>query len=155
MGTADLRSGTGAVNHAEMANLLGTLHFQWVAPAKILVVDDEPSLCYLTCRMLREAGYEVEGVYSARAALSFLRPNRPYDLFVLDVRLPDMSGIELANLVVRQYQAGPFLFISGFPETHGEKPPDTRWEFVAKPFSSDQLLKAVRQLLQAEPTNSP
>jgi CheY-like chemotaxis protein len=125
-----------------------------VPPATILVVDDEPTVCYVACRILREAGYTVEGVYSGRAALSFLGPARSYDLFVLDVRLGDMSGLTLAHLIAARYPAAPFLFISGFPESHGEKPPDRRWKFLGKPFPSDQLLLAVRQLLGSEPPDA-
>jgi DNA-binding NtrC family response regulator len=116
-------------------------------PSTILVVDDEPMVCQVTCRMLQEGGYGAEGVYSARAALSFLGPDRPYDLFVLDVRLPDMSGLTLSHLIAAQYPASPFLFISGYPEAHGEKPPDSRWAFLGKPFSHEQLCDTVRQLI--------
>jgi CheY-like chemotaxis protein len=124
-------------------------------PATILVVDDEPMVCQLTCRMLQEAGYVTEGVYSARAALSFLGPKRPYDLFVLDVRLPDMSGLTLAHLIAVQYPAHPFLFISGFPQSQGERLPTSPWAFLPKPFGSEQLLTAVKQLLASEPTAPP
>jgi DNA-binding NtrC family response regulator len=116
-------------------------------PASILVVDDEPMVCQVTCRMLREGGYAAEGVYSGRAAIAFLRPDRPYDLFVLDVRLADMSGVTLAHVLAAQYPQCPFLFISGFPESQGDKPPGSRWAFLGKPFSYEQLHDAVRQLL--------
>jgi CheY-like chemotaxis protein len=121
----------------------------------ILVVDDEPVVCQVTCRMLQEAGYACEGVYSARAALGFLGPSRPYNLFVLDVRLPDMSGLTLAYLIAAQYPACPFLFISGFPQSNDERLPTSPWAFLAKPFSSEQLLTAVKQLLASEPTAPP
>jgi CheY-like chemotaxis protein len=124
-------------------------------PATILVVDDEPMVCQVTCRILQEAGYVTEGVYSARAALSFLTPDRVYDLFVLDVRLPDMSGLTLAHLLSVHRPGAPFLFISGFPESHGEKPPTSRWAFLSKPFSGQQLLPAVEQLLGGQPSSSP
>lgn len=124
-------------------------------PATILVVDDEPMVCYVTCRILREAGYAVEGVYSGRAALAFLQPARVYDLFVLDVRLPDMSGLTLAHLIAAQHPARPFLFVSGFPDAAGEKPPDSCWSFLGKPFSRDQLREAVLQLLGASGASSP
>jgi CheY-like chemotaxis protein len=105
--------------------------------------------------MLREAGYVVEGVYSGRAALAFLGPGRSYDLFILDVRLPDMSGLTLAHLIAGQHAARPFLFVSGFPDAQGEKPPDARWSFLGKPFSRDQLQDAVLKLLGASWAISP
>jgi CheY-like chemotaxis protein len=124
-------------------------------PPTILVVDDEPMVCQVTCRMLQEAGNACEGVYSARAALAFLGPGRAYDLFVLDVRLPDMSGLTLAHLIAVQYSTSPFVFISGFPQSHGEGLPASPWAFLAKPFSHEQLLGAVRQFLSQEPANPP
>jgi DNA-binding NtrC family response regulator len=105
--------------------------------------------------MLQEAGYACEGVYSARAALSFLGPRRPYNLFVLDVRLPDMSGLTLAHLIAVQYPASRFLFISGFPQSHGEELPASPWAFLPKPFGNEQLLGAVRQLLPQDPAMPP
>jgi CheY-like chemotaxis protein len=129
----------------------GGLQLQGMPPT-VLVVDDEPMVCQLTCRMLEEAGYACEGVYSARAALGFLEARRPYHLFVLDIRLPDMSGLTLAHLIAVQYPSTPFLFISGYPQSRGEGLPSSPWAFLPKPFSSEQLLGAVRQLLPQEPT---
>jgi DNA-binding NtrC family response regulator len=69
-------------------------------------------------------------------------------LFVLDIRLPDMSGFELAGLVMQRRSAVPVLLISGWPaEYHGALAPDSPWTFLPTPFDSDQLLGAVRQLL--------
>ena len=91
-------------------------------PVNNLVADDEPMVCQLTCRILQEAGYQVEGVYSGGAALGFLR-HRRYDLFVLDVRLMDMSGFTLAHLIADQHPDSLFLFVSGYPQSHGVEPP--------------------------------
>jgi hypothetical protein len=66
-----------------------------------------------------------------------------------------MSGLTLAHLIAVQYPASPFLFISGFPKSHGERLPTSPWAFLPKPFSNEQLLGAVRQLLPVEPTTPP
>jgi DNA-binding NtrC family response regulator len=91
----------------------------------------------------------------ARAALSFLGGEWPYHLFVPDVRLPDMNGLTLAHRIAVQYPAGRFLFISGFPKLHGEALPTSPWAFLPKPFSGEQLLDAVRQLLPQPPSSPP
>ena len=105
--------------------------------------------------MLQEAGYACEGVYLARAALGFLGLGRAYDLFVIDVRLPDMSGLTLAHLIAMQYPTSPFRFISGFPQSHGEGLSAAPWAYLGKPFSHEELLGAARQFLPQKPANPP
>jgi FixJ family two-component response regulator len=66
-----------------------------------------------------------------------------------------MSGLTLAHLLSVQRPGAPVLFISGFPESHGEEPPASRWAFLSKPFGSQQLLPAVEQILGVRPSSSP
>ena len=108
-------------------------------------------VCQVTCRILQDAGYTAEAVYSARVALAYASPDRPYDLFILDVRLPEMSGLALPHLITPRYPGAPFLFISGFPDLHGDEPPTALWEFLPKPFDAEHLLAAVHRLLFPDP----
>ena len=62
---------------------------------KILVVDDEQDLCEILCYNLAAAGFEVESVYSAEEAMN--KGVAQYDLLLLDVMMPGMSGFELAQ----------------------------------------------------------
>jgi two-component system cell cycle sensor histidine kinase/response regulator CckA len=123
-------------------------------PQLILVVEDEPVLAGLISRMLRDMGYASENVATARQAMGLLEDGalRP-DLFVLDVRLPDMSGLQLAQRVARLLPAVPALFISGHPETQVRMASEPGAAFLPKPFSSYELAAAVRQLL-AKPRTS-
>jgi CheY-like chemotaxis protein len=67
-------------------------------PARILVVDDSPASRYITSRWLRRGGHDVVEAETGRQALDLLVEYGP-DLVVLDVRLPDMSGFEVCELI--------------------------------------------------------
>lgn len=116
------------------------------SPAPILVVEDEGDLRTLIGYNLGQEGYRVEltqDLRSARTALNEIRPN----LVILDLMLPDGSGIDLA-LEMRQNPAlseTPILFVTAKPrETslrrYAFSPRD---DYLAKPFSVRELLKRV------------
>lgn len=115
----------------------------------ILVVDDNLATCELTCRMLRDAGYDCFWATSGEHALTLLveRGEAP-DLFVFDVRLQDMPGPTLAWLLSERYGEVPVLFISGYPSFDAALLTAARWEFLPKPFESATLLAAVRRMLE-------
>ena len=113
----------------------------------ILVVDDELAVCELTCRTLREAGYDCIWATSGEHALSLLVERKEVpDLFVFDVRLQDMPGPTLAWLVSERYGEVPVLFVSGYPSFDAALLRAARWEFLPKPFTSAELLAAVRRI---------
>ena len=114
----------------------------------ILVVDDELAVCELTCRTLREAGYDCFWATSGEHALSLLVERKEVpDLFVFDVRLQDMPGPTLAWLLSERYGEIPVLFVSGYRSFDAALLRAARWEFLPKPFTSDELVAAVRHIL--------
>jgi DNA-binding NtrC family response regulator len=98
--------------------------------------------------MLREAGYECLWANTGEHALALLveRKEAP-DLFVFDVRLPDMPGPTLYWLLSERYGEVPVLFISGYPSFDAALLRAARWDFLAKPYSQQVLVAAVRQML--------
>lgn len=116
----------------------------------ILVIDDEPVVRMLACQTLRQAGYTCLEADSALAALEQLQsdPQR-LDGMVVDIRLPDMSGLNLVRLARIQRPGTPALFISGYAQPATEEPElqQLLQAFLPKPFTPDQLLAAVRELL--------
>ncbi len=112
-------------------------------------------VCELTCLMLRTAGYDCFWATSGEHALSLLveRKEAP-DLFVFDVRLQDMPGPTLAWLLLERYGEIPVLFISGYPSFDAALLTAARWEFLAKPFESVQLVTAVRRMLEQPGTRA-
>jgi len=119
----------------------------------ILVVDDHLAACQMTCRILRDAGFDCVWANTGEHALAVLvdRKEAPPDLFVFDARLPDMPGPTLAWLLSERYGEVPVLFISGYPSFDAALLRATRWDFLAKPFSPDSLVFAVRRIL-AQPS---
>lgn len=81
----------------------------------IAVVDDDPSVCTSLCRLLRLARFEAVSYPSARAFLADSDHPR-YDCLVLDVRMPEMSGIELFARIVREDRHPPVIFISALDD---------------------------------------
>ena len=68
---------------------------------KIVVVDDEPKITNMLCRILREAGYSAYGAYEAEGALMLCR-HHAADMLISDVNMPAITGIELAKQVCRE-----------------------------------------------------
>ena len=73
------------------------------------------------------------------------------DLFVLDVRLPDMPGPTLAWLISQRFGDVPVLFVSGYPSFDAALLRAARWDFLPKPFTREGLVAAVRQMLVQPP----
>lgn len=119
--------------------------------AKILVVDDEPDALELVEFNLRQAGYEVAGAEDGAEALETARATLP-DLIVLDVMLPEMSGIEVCKVLRRDpATAGiPIIMLtakaSEIDRVLGlELGAD---DYVTKPFSPRELVLRVKNVLQ-------
>lgn len=118
----------------------------------ILVVDDEAGIRGLVRKILKREHYNVLEAASAEEALTIsVSRAAPLDLLLTDVKLPGLSGPELAR---RMYEASPnlkVLYISGYTDDPsvlaGDYPPGSR--FLAKPFTLSALLKAVREVLDA------
>jgi two-component system, cell cycle sensor histidine kinase and response regulator CckA len=118
----------------------------------VLVVDDEPAVRQLACRILREAGYVCLEAESGLVALGKVQSDgQRLDAMVVDIRLPDLSGLDLVRLTRTLRPGTPALFISGYAQPAFEEPQlqQLLQAFLAKPFTPEQLLGAVRQLLPA------
>jgi len=117
-------------------------------PPVVYVVDDEPLVRAAIQRLLRSAGFEVQAFASAQQFLDVIRPDAAGCL-VLDVRLPDASGLNLQQTLTAAAIELPIIFITG----HGDIPMSVRAmkagavEFLTKPFKDQDLLDALRDAL--------
>jgi len=117
----------------------------------VFVVDDDAAVRQALDSLIRSAGLRVETFSSARAFLRHHRPEVPSCL-VLDVRLPDLNGLELQRKLSAGSRPLPILFITG----HGDIPMSVRAmkagaaEFFTKPFDDRALLRAIRLALERD-----
>jgi PAS domain S-box-containing protein len=123
------------------------------ATETVLVVEDETAVRAIICRSLRSRGYEVLEAKNGEDALMVAEKHKaPIHLVVTDVVMPEMSGTELYHHLRRWYPRMRILFISGYAK--GAIPEEALEEgkvggFLAKPFTIEQLLTEVRQMLDA------
>jgi two-component system, cell cycle sensor histidine kinase and response regulator CckA len=118
--------------------------------ATILVVDDEPPLRMIAERILRRAGYRVITAADGAEALQRLaEAGGSIDLMFTDVVMPGMSGVVLAEQVRTKHPAVRILFTSGYTDDtttrHGLS--TERVDFLPKPYSMDQLARAIADAL--------
>jgi DNA-binding response OmpR family regulator len=119
----------------------------------VLVVEDEPEILRVTCRYLEDAGFRCLTATTAARVMELLARGRPPDLMIIDVRLPDRLGPELALQVHDRYPRIPVLFISGWVGRLVDpwRLAALKWDFLPKPFDGPELLGAARQLLGLSP----
>ena len=124
--------------------------------ALVLVVDDEPQILRALQTNLRGAGYDVAIAATAREALA-AAAMRPPDAVILDLVLPDRSGVEVAR-ELRSWSAAPILVLSVVgDESEKVAALDAGADdYVQKPFGIDELLARLRALLRrAGPSTEP
>jgi two-component system, OmpR family, copper resistance phosphate regulon response regulator CusR len=118
-------------------------------PMRILVVEDQPKTSQFVKKGLNEVGYSVDIAECGSAAESYLASSE-YDLVILDVMLPDQSGIDTARHIRQDGYSGPIIMLTALSTTkdkvHGlDAGAD---DYLTKPFSFEELLARVRALLR-------
>ncbi len=111
----------------------------------ILLVEDEPAVRQLFFQALTRAGYAVYEARNGQEAMKlFDQHGEDIDLVLTDMRMPYMGGAELAHHLRGRRRSLKLLCISGYP---GSLDSDLSSDFLAKPFSRDELLNKVREVL--------
>jgi two-component system, OmpR family, response regulator len=113
------------------------------------VVDDEPGITDLVALALRYEGFDVEKADSGRAALAAVAAFKP-DLLVLDVMLPDLSGLEVLRRLSAEGRSLPVIFLTARDATEDKVHGLTIGgeDYVTKPFSIEELVARVRVVLR-------
>jgi two-component system response regulator MprA len=120
----------------------------YLQPAKwVLCVDDHDDTCIMLTHLLGFEGYRIQFVATAAAALELADPER-FDLYLLDNRLPDKSGIELCRLLRMRCPATPIVMYSGdaYSTQHSAAMEAGATAYVDKP-NVEQLIATVRDFL--------
>ncbi|GAB7193601.1 response regulator transcription factor [Kineococcus sp. NUM-3379] len=117
--------------------------------ARLLVVDDEPSIRELLATSLRFAGFEVAAAADGAEALRLAEQSRP-DLVVLDVMLPDMDGFAVTRRLRQRGTDVPVLFLTARDDTADKVTGLTVGgdDYVTKPFSLEEVVARIRAVLR-------
>jgi len=116
---------------------------------RILVVDDAPETLELIQRNLTDEGYRVLTAPGVAEAIRILDSNA-VDLIITDLKMPKVSGLSLVQHVRENLKDTEIMMITGYPTIQGavEAVKTGSREYLTKPFTDDELLSAVRRVLE-------
>jgi DNA-binding NtrC family response regulator len=116
--------------------------------SQVLVVDDDGAVCRIVHRMLSGEEYEVREANSVAAALKIIE-QESFDVYVLDYKLPDGSGLDVAGRIREKRGAAPIILMSGYdPSAVALRADQLRiTDFLQKPFSRETLCEAVKKAI--------
>jgi two-component system response regulator PilR (NtrC family) len=117
---------------------------------RVLVVDDERSMRELLAIVLRREGYHVVAAESGRGAIAVLE-REPVDLLISDIKMPDVSGVEVLKAAKQVDRELPAIMITAFAstETAVEAMRLGACDYLSKPFDVDELKIKVREKLES------
>ena len=124
-------------------------------PARILIVDDEPSITEFVSYAMQKEGYLTEIASDGEEALRKIEQQH-FDLFILDIMLPGIDGYELCRRI-RTKMSTPILFLSA-RDTELNKVVGLELgadDYVIKPFDSKELVARIRAVLRRFNVKSP
>jgi len=119
----------------------------------ILFVDDEPSIMKLGQRMMERLGYSVDATLSSTEALKrFRAAPDTYDLVITDMTMPEMTGVALAEALMRIRADIPVIICTGHSALIDEEKAKTLdiAAFVMKPMTRQKIARIIRQVLNNE-----
>lgn len=115
-------------------------------PIRTLIIDDEKFVCE-GCRLaLKQNGHSVDVRMTGKEGVEALRAG-DYEVILLDLRLPDMDGMEILRILTDQRPGECLIVITGYPSVKNavEAMKLGAYDYLAKPFSDDELLLAVER----------
>ncbi|HYB72374.1 MAG TPA: response regulator [Candidatus Sulfotelmatobacter sp.] len=111
---------------------------------RVLVVDDDPQACDLLCEFLSAKAYEVSAAATGGEGLKRLREERPH-LVLLDINLPDMSGLEVLREAKAIDPAVGVIMVTGLQEEEigRQAMRDGAFDYITKPLDLQYLEKSL------------
>jgi len=127
-----------------------------VAPAKIIVVDDEKQICQNVAKILSKNDYEVTHVLSAQEALEKMATDS-FSLLISDIVMPGKNGLELLKMVKKEWPLTKAIMMTAYAST------DTAMkaiqlgalDYIPKPFTPDELRTTVEHALSGQLVEAP
>lgn len=127
-------------------------------PARVLIVDDEPDMCWTLENILRPKGYRTVAATSCQEALEFAE-HEPLSIALIDVVLPDASGVELAARIREMLPDVIVILMSG-RVCRGDRLIEeglqlgTFSDFISKPFKLAEVRLAVKRAVNGSGTQA-
>ena len=118
------------------------------AKRRILVVDDEEFLRTLLIDELTNAGYKVLGAETGEEALTAIKKEK-IDVILLDIKMPDISGIEILKFVTKNSPTTRVIMLTGYANLKYamESKEYGAADFIAKPFNLTDVIASVERVL--------
>ena len=117
---------------------------------RVLVVDDEESVRRITKRMLLARGFDVMEASSGREALKRLAEHPEIQIAIVDVVMPEMSGLLLAEKLPKVAPRCGVILMTGYTAEQARVGTAlTRFPLLMKPFTTNQLIEQVQRVLQS------
>jgi DNA-binding NtrC family response regulator len=118
---------------------------------RILIVDDDENIRKVLVTILEEEGYDVEMADSAGKAIEKTK-NNVYNLALIDIRLPDMEGIELLTRMKPTIPKMRKIIITGYPTLQNaiEAVNNGADAYIMKPFDMQKVLNTIKEQLQKQ-----
>jgi two-component system NtrC family response regulator len=119
--------------------------------ARILIVDDDENIRKVLMTILEDEGYTVESVGTAKSAIEKTKRNF-YNLVLIDIRLPDMEGIEILSKIRETVPKMRKIIITGYPTLQNAMEAVNRGAdaYIVKPFDMDKVLKTIKEQLEKQ-----
>ena len=123
---------------------------------KVLVIDDEKVVLDSVDKILTDEGYDVATNLSGRDGLNEALTT-DYDIVLTDIRMPDIGGMRVLRDIKRSKPTLPVVMITGYASVHSSVQAMKLGaaDYVEKPFTPDQLIKAVDTALAASASQEP
>lgn len=118
-------------------------------PARILCVDDEPSILSALKRVFRSQGYAIFIAGSGQEGLDLLA-QEPFDLVISDMRMPHMDGAQFLEQVFSHWPDTKRILLTGYADASATIAAVNQgkiWSYLSKPWNDGELLMAVQQAL--------
>jgi len=118
--------------------------------SSVLLVDDEPSICWALEQALIEEGHAVTTAASAEEALESMQVSSP-DAVVMDIRLPGLDGLAALQVLQERYAQTPVIIITAFGnlETAVQAINRGAYEYLTKPFDLDDAVGVIQKALKS------
>ena len=117
----------------------------------ILIIDDEASLRQTLARILQRDGYEVTSVASGTEGISIVTQH-PFDLVYLDIRMPDMNGLDVLKTIHAGLPELPVILFTAQPDLHSAVEALRRGaiDYLMKPLKPEAVLARTRAILSEQ-----